>query len=929
MKVKRSMERGQSWSAPGMKAGWHRRLISTVLALLVAIASLVGGALPASAADLSSQVVGQIVMTNLSSTTGNQVSDYYQALVPIHSDSPVLQGDTFTVVFPRELRSSGSTGVPLNDANGHTLALCNITAGNGPTLTCTFTAYAATLSSVTGEIRATTQATTTTTGSSVAFQVGSRTVYIDTPGSVPVVPATGGNGGATPPVPPAGDSKQGWQQMPDNTIGYRIWVLASLFPAGQPITIHDALPQGLFLDAAKAPTLTYYESLSSWGNKYPADQNDGHFTNGQALPGGGTFSVSTASGSQVVDASFPNFDPGADGYYSLVFYTSVQGLQSGTVVNTATINGSSVTSNVTYVNQLSGTLWGPGYGGVTVTKTVDGTAAGLVPTGMKFTVRATPDSGSQQTTTLGAGAVNAQSWTFPAGTRVTVTEDAPTASTEYVWGVPRFVAQTAGDPNVVVSADGTSATVIVQETTTVGLSLTNTANPTVMNLVLEKSLVGSGPWQQGGPVSFTLTPSNQGPASASAGWSVHEIMPAGLILTGMSGVGYTCDLATATCVAGAGLAPNAKGEVINVTATIGSTFTGVAHNVAYVAPAPGDIVETNQLVIPSTATDTSATATDNDAQADVMVAPAPIPDIAIVKGDVNGNAGDDQAVPVMLSDGSVGLVFTVTNSGAEALIDVNVADATTGSGTVSGLSCDFSALSGPATGVTWAGPFAVGASFPCTASLSGVTSTVHTDTATVTGVGVQSETTVSSSDPYSAVRGAVSLGDLVWLDLNHNGIQDPSEPGIAGITLALTGPDGSPVTDVNSNPVKPVITGADGKYSFANLPILSAGEAYTVRVVDPAGYSSTIAQAVGSTTGTDSSTGFAVSGDLTTNGASDLTLDFGFWMPVEKQGALVINTGEPGGVTRPILVVVGLLMLVTAGGMVFAGAARRRHGIGG
>ena len=32
-----------------------------------------------------------------------------------------------------------------------------------------------------------------------------------------------------------------------------------------------------------------------------------------------------------------------------------------------------------------------------------------------------------------------------------------------------------------------------------------------------------------------------------------------------------------------------------------------------------------------------------------------------------------------------------------------------------------------------------------------------------------------------------SIGDLVWDDRNGNGIQDPGEPGMGGLTVTLTG----------------------------------------------------------------------------------------------------------------------------------------------
>jgi protocatechuate 3,4-dioxygenase beta subunit len=56
------------------------------------------------------------------------------------------------------------------------------------------------------------------------------------------------------------------------------------------------------------------------------------------------------------------------------------------------------------------------------------------------------------------------------------------------------------------------------------------------------------------------------------------------------------------------------------------------------------------------------------------------------------------------------------------------------------------------------------------------------------------------------------VGDFVWEDLDGDGIQDPGEPGIPGVTVTLTGTDGQ------GNPVNlTVTTGPNGEYSFEDL----------------------------------------------------------------------------------------------------------------
>lgn len=63
----------------------------------------------------------------------------------------------------------------------------------------------------------------------------------------------------------------------------------------------------------------------------------------------------------------------------------------------------------------------------------------------------------------------------------------------------------------------------------------------------------------------------------------------------------------------------------------------------------------------------------------------------------------------------------------------------------------------------------------------------------------------------------------VWLDSNGNGLQDPGDEPLAGVTIQLFDSDG--------NLVGTTITNDDGSYGFSNL---AAGD-YYVQFVAPAG----------------------------------------------------------------------------------------------
>lgn len=78
------------------------------------------------------------------------------------------------------------------------------------------------------------------------------------------------------------------------------------------------------------------------------------------------------------------------------------------------------------------------------------------------------------------------------------------------------------------------------------------------------------------------------------------------------------------------------------------------------------------------------------------------------------------------------------------------------------------------------------------------------------GVCVPGQAPTVYADPVAVRVVASNLGDFVWNDSNHNGIQDPGEPGIPGVTVTLTG------TDKDRNAVeRTVVTDGNGRYTFA------------------------------------------------------------------------------------------------------------------
>ncbi len=83
---------------------------------------------------------------------------------------------------------------------------------------------------------------------------------------------------------------------------------------------------------------------------------------------------------------------------------------------------------------------------------------------------------------------------------------------------------------------------------------------------------------------------------------------------------------------------------------------------------------------------------------------------------------------------------------------------------------------------------------------------------------------------------SVGVGSRIWIDLDADGRQDASEPGVPGATITLLNPDGSSVTDLTGNVVRSQLSGANGEYFFGNL---REGD-YVIKVTPPDGYLPTI-----------------------------------------------------------------------------------------
>ena len=279
-------------------------------------------------------------------------------------------------------------------------------------------------------------------------------------------------------------------------------------------------------------------------------------------------------------------------------------------------------------------------------------------------------------------------------------------------------------------------------------------------------------------------------------------------------------------------------------------------------PGDGDPNKYNEATVVGTIADTDLTVTDSD-PAWVKCICLDIEKLVSVDGGMTFEDADqcfDPAAPV--AAGAVEYQLVVTNCGSVTLDDLTVTDALLGVNEyVNGLE--------PGSSQTWTGtelPEALYVDDFCAVfgeKLDANRNLLNTAVASATALGQYTLRDEDSACVSCLCSG--TIGDFVWDDLDRDGIQDAGEPGIAGVSVTLSGNGIEPVT---------VQTATDGSYLFTDL---CAGT-YTVTVTTPDGYTATMPNAPGSTTDNDSN-GSPADVTLSTDNSSDLSIDFGFYTP--------------------------------------------------
>jgi protocatechuate 3,4-dioxygenase beta subunit len=140
-----------------------------------------------------------------------------------------------------------------------------------------------------------------------------------------------------------------------------------------------------------------------------------------------------------------------------------------------------------------------------------------------------------------------------------------------------------------------------------------------------------------------------------------------------------------------------------------------------------------------------------------------------------------------------------------------------------------------------------------------------------------------------------TIGDFVWNDANANGQQDGGETGLNGVSITLYrpgfGPDGIAGNSDDSTAVTTTTTAGGGAYSFTGL----RPGIYQVEFGTYAGFVRTLANQGGDSSDSDADrvTGLTSTFSIAA-GATNNTLDAGFYQPGTVSGHLYIDTNGDG-----------------------------------
>ncbi len=336
----------------------------------------------------------------------------------------------------------------------------------------------------------------------------------------------------------------------------------------------------------------------------------------------------------------------------------------------------------------------------------------------------------------------------------------------------------------------------------------NTASSTttitaLADLTIAKTHTGNFTQGQTG-ATYSITVTNSGAGSTTGLVTVTETPPAGLTVTGLSGTGWSCVLATLTCTRSDVIASGLSYPAITVTVDVAGNAAPIVTNSASVSGGGELNAGNNTASDPTTVTALADAAT-------AMVGP------------VNAAAGSTVNVQITCSNlgpsAAAGMSYTLTlNPGLGGVSCVG-----------SGVSCVYDPVTGIATlsGLppTLTSGQSVLFTLSYTAPASGSVTVQAVISTTTTDPNLTNNSAAGSTTITALPTGGIS--GVVFSDINGNGVQDAGEPGLPGVTINLL--------DNTNAVIATTASAADGTYVFAGIVTGN----YTVVETDPAGFVST------------------------------------------------------------------------------------------
>jgi uncharacterized repeat protein (TIGR01451 family) len=480
------------------------------------------------------------------------------------------------------------------------------------------------------------------------------------------------------------------------------------------------------------------------------------------------------------------------------------GENAGTSGNNSASDSTTIAGapNLTITKTANATPWTTGQTGRTYTVTVAN--GGTAPTTGTVTVVDTPPSGMTVTAIAGTG------WTCTLGTRTCTRSDALGAGQSYAAiTVTVTTPATAGVVDNVATVSGGGELYSADNSATRPTTITTSAR----DLTITKSHGGNFYQGQSG-ATYTLTVTNVGSAlTGTPTTTVSEAPPAGMTITAISGINWSCSAPAGPCTRASDLASAASFEPITVTVNVANNAGTPLINQASVAVA-GEL---------------AAQQGNNTASDSTVIEPTI--DLALAK--TASSATPQPGVPFSYT-------ITVTNSGSIAASGVTVLDLLPGGLTLSAATASQGSYNS-GNGVWNVGAVGVGGNATLTLNVTAasvgpignsaeVLSATERDRDSTPGNGVaaeddQASVTVTVTAPSGG--SGVTLSGFVYADADHNARKEAGEGG-SGLVLyaklvSAASPSGPALQAV-------AVDGASGAYAFTAV---AAGE-YTVLIDDNA-----------------------------------------------------------------------------------------------